>query len=75
MAFNPSINEDIRDCYFIVVLLKFWLSIISTRKSVASQQVNLGFVLEEKVTAAFVPKPDNRAEFGLGSHMNYLGQA
>ena len=57
------------------MLLKFWLSIISTIRSVASQQVNLGFKLEEKVTAASVPKPDNRVEFGLGSHMNYLGQA
>ena len=34
-------------------------------RSIASQQVKLGFVLEEKVTAHSIPKSDNRVEFRL----------
>ena len=51
MAYNPFINEDIRDCYFDykqAVLLKFLPSRISAIRSIASQQVKLGLVLEEK---------------------------
>ena len=48
------------------MLLSFWLSRISTIRSITSQQVKLRLVLEEKVTAASVLKPDNRVEFGLG---------
>ena len=48
------------------MLLRFWLSRTSTIRSVASQQVKLGLVLEEKLTAPSVPKSDNRVEFGLG---------
>ena len=68
MAFNPFINEDIRGCYFDyeqTVLLRFWSSRISMIRRVASQQVELGFVMEEKVTAPSISKPDNRVEYGL----------
>ena len=63
------LNEDIHDCFFDyeqAVLLRFWTSRIATIRSAANQQVMLGLVLEEKVTASSVPKLDNRVEFGLG---------
>ena len=66
LAYNRSINEDISDCYFDykqAVLLRFWLSRISKIRSIASQQVKLGLVLEEKVTVPSIPKSDNRVEF------------
>ena len=69
MAYNPFINEYIRDCFFDyeqAVLLRFWTSRIATIRSAANQQTKLGVVLEEKVTAPSVPKSDNRVEFGLG---------
>ena len=69
MAYNPFINEVIRDCFFDdeqAVLLRFWTSRIATIRSAANQQTKLGLVLEEKVTAPSVPKSDNRVEFGLG---------
>ena len=69
MAYNPFLNEDIRDCFFDneqAVLLRFWTSIIATIRRAANQQTKLGLVLEEKVTAPSVPKSDNRVEFGLG---------
>ena len=69
MAYNPIINEDIRDCFFDyerTLLLRFWLSGIATIRSAANQQVKLGNVLEEKLTAPSVPKFDNRVESGLG---------
>ena len=69
MAYNPFINEDIRDCFFDyeqAVLLRFWKSRIATIRSAANQQTNLGLVLAEKVNAPSVPKSDNRVEFGLG---------
>ena len=68
-AYNPSINEDIRDCYFDyeqAVLLRLWSSIISTTRSIASQQVKLGLVMKGKVTVPSKTKSDNRMEFGLG---------
>ena len=69
MAYNPFINEVIRDCFFDdeqAVLLRFCTSRIATIRSAANQQTKLGLVLEEKVTAPSVPKSDNRVEFGLG---------
>ena len=54
IAYNPFLNEDIRDCFFDyeqAVLLKFWTSRIATVRSAANQQAKLGLVLEEKVTA------------------------
>ena len=39
MAYNPFINEDIRDCHFDyeqAVLLRFWSSRISTKMNDAS---------------------------------------
>ena len=69
MAYNPFLNEDIRDCFFDyeqAVLLRFWTSRTATIRSAANQQAKLGLVLEEKVTAPSVPKLDNRVEFGLG---------
>ena len=69
IAYNPFLNEDIRDCFFDyeqAVLRKFWTSRIATRWSAANQQTKLGLVLEEKVTAPSVPKSDNRVEFRLG---------
>ena len=68
MAYNPFINEDIRDCFFDyeqAVLLRFWTSRIATIRSAANQQTKRGLVLEEKVTAPLVPESDNRVEFGL----------
>ena len=59
MTYNPFINEDIRDCYFDydqAELLISWLPKISTKRSIASQQVKLGLVLEERVTASSMPK-------------------
>ena len=68
-AYNPFINEDIRDCFFDyeqAVLLIFWPSRIATIRSAANQQTRLGLVLEEKVAALSLPKSDKRVEFGLG---------
>ena len=76
MAYNPFINEDIRDCLFDyeqAVLLRFWTSRIATIRSAANQQTKLGLFLEEEVTAPSVPKPDNRLEFGLGFSDELLG--
>ena len=67
MAYNPFIDEDIRDCFFDyeqAVLLIFWLSRITTTRSADNQQAKLGLVLDEKVTAPSVPKSDNRMEIG-----------
>ena len=69
IAFNPFLNEDIRDCFFDyeqAVLLKFWTSRIATIRSAATLQAKLRLVMEEKVTAPLVPKSDNRVKFGLG---------
>ena len=69
IAYNPFLNEDIRDCFFDyeqAVLLRFWTSRIATIRSAASQQTKLGLVLEEKVAAPSLPKSDSRLEFGLG---------
>ena len=69
MAYNPFMNEDMLDCFFDyeqAMLLRFWTSRIATIRSAANQQIKLGLVLEEKVTAPSVPKSDNRVEFGLG---------
>ena len=69
MAYNPFINEDIRDCFFDyeqALLLRFWTSRIATIRSATNQQTKLGLVLEEKETAPSVPKSDNRVEFRLG---------
>ena len=68
MAYNSFIKEDIRTCYFDykqAVLLRFWLSRISTIRIVASQQIKLGLVMEEKMTASSIPKSENRVESGL----------
>ena len=75
MAYNPFINEDIRDCLFDyeqAVLLRFWLARIATISSAANQQAKLGLVLEEKLTAPTVPKTDKRVEFGLGFSVELL---
>ena len=75
MAYNPFINEDIRDCFFDyeqAVLLRFWTSRIATIRSGSNQQTKLGLVLEEKVTAPSVPKSDNRVEFELGFSDEFL---
>ena len=51
MAYNPFINEDMRDCFFDyeqAVLLRFWTSRTATIKAQANQQARLGLVLEEK---------------------------
>ena len=37
-----------------------------TIRIIASQQIKLGLVLEEKMTAASKAKSDNPVEFGLG---------
>ena len=69
MAYNPFLDEDIRDCFFDyeqAALLRFWTSRTATIRSAANQQNRLGLVLEEKVTALSAPKSDNRVEFGLG---------
>ena len=52
IAYNPFLNEDIRDCFVDYeqgVLLRFWTSKIATIRSAANQQTRLGLVLEEKV--------------------------
>ena len=59
IAYNPFLNEDIRDCLFDydqAVLLRFWTSIIATIRCAANQRTRLGLVLEEKVAAPSVPK-------------------
>ena len=69
MAYNPFINEDLRDCFYDyeqAVLLRFWTSRIVTIGSATNQQNKLRLVLEEKMTAPSVPESDNRVEFGLG---------
>ena len=69
IAYNPFLNEAIRDCFFDyeqAVLLRFWTSRIATIRSAANQQAKLGLVLEERVTAPSVPESDKRVEFGLG---------
>ena len=67
IAFNPFLNEDIRDCFFDfeqAVLLKFWTSRIATIRSAATQQAKLRLVMA---------KSDNRVEFGLGFSDELLG--
>ena len=69
MAYNPFLNEDIRDCFFDYeqeVLLRFWTSRIATIRSAANLQTKRVLVLEEKVAATSVPESDKRVEFGLG---------
>ena len=69
MAYNSFINEDIRDSYFDyerAVLLRFCMLKISKIRIVASLQVKMGLVLEEKVTAPSIPQCENRVQFGLG---------
>ena len=69
IAYNPFLNEDMRDCFFDyeqAVLLRFWTSRIATIRGAANQQTRLGLILEEKVAAPLVPKSDKRVEFGLG---------
>ena len=69
MAYNPFLNEDIRDCFFDYeqeVLLRFWTSRIATIRSAANLQTKRALVLEEKVAATSVPESDKRVEFGLG---------
>ena len=69
MVYNSFSNEGIRDCFFDyeqAVLLRFWRSRSAKIRNAANQQVKLGLVLEEKVTAPSVPNSDNRVEFGLG---------
>ena len=66
MAYNPFINEDICDCYFDyeqAVLLRLCSSRTSKIRSIASQQVKLVFLLEEKATAPSIPKSDNPVKF------------
>ena len=75
VAYDSLINEDIHDCLFEyeqAVLLRFWKSIITTIRSAFNQQTKLELVLEEKMTAPSVPKPDNIAEFGLGFSDEFL---
>ena len=75
MAYNPLINEDVRDCFFDydqALLLRFWTSRIATIRSAANQQTKLGLVLLEEVTATSVPKSDNRVEFALGFSDEFL---
>ena len=65
MAYNPFINEDLRDCFFDyeqAVLLRFWTATI---RSATNQQTKPGLVLEEKVTVPSVPNSDNQVEVGL----------
>ena len=69
MAYNPFLNDDIRECFFDyeqAVLLRVWTSRIATIRIAANQHSKLGLVLEEKVTAPSVRKSDNRVEFRLG---------
>ena len=68
IAYNPFLNEDIRDCFFDyeqAVLLRFWKSRIATIRSAATQRTRLGLFLERKVAAPLSPKSDKRVEFGL----------
>ena len=69
IAYNPFLNEDIRDCFFDyeqAVLLRFWTSRIATIRGPANHQTRLGLILEEKVAAPSVLKSGKRVEFGLG---------
>ena len=69
IAYNPFLNEDIRDYFFDyepAVLLRFWTSRTATIRSAANRQTRLGLVLEEKMTASSVPKSDKQVEIGLG---------
>ena len=61
IAYNPFLNEDIRDCFFDyeqAVLLRFWTARVATIRSAVNQQIRLGLVIEEKVAAPSVPKCD-----------------
>ena len=42
------------------------MSRIVTIMSATNPQIKLGSILEEEVTAPYVPKSDKRVEFGLG---------
>ena len=72
MAYNPFINKDMRDCYFdyeqAVYTKKLGLRLLrkSVIRSSASQQVKLGLVMEDNVTAPSIPKSDNSVGFKLG---------
>ena len=56
MAYNPFINEEIRNCFFDyeqAVLLRFWTSRFATIRSAANWHSKLGLALEEKVDCTF----------------------
>ena len=51
IAYNPFLNEDIRDCFFDykqAVLLRFWTSRSAKIRSAANQQTRPALVLGEK---------------------------
>ena len=60
IAYNPFLNEDIRDCFFDyeqAMLLRFWKSRIATIRSAANQQAKLGLGVssnvQEQIPSAF----------------------
>ena len=70
----PFINGDIHDCYFDYeqsVLLRCWLSRISTIRSIASQEIKLGLLWEAKVISPSIRKSDNRVISDWDSQMSY----
>ena len=69
MADNLFINEDMRDSVFVyeqAKSLRFLLSRMPMRRNIASQQVKLRPVLEEKLTALPIPKYDTTMKIALG---------
>ena len=65
MAYNPFINEEIRNCFFDyeqAVLLRFWTSRIATIRSAAKWHSKLGLALEPCAGTCV----ENRVECGLG---------
>ena len=69
MAYNLFINEDMRDNVFVyeqAKLIRFLLSRMPTIRNIASQQIKLRLVLDEKLTVPSIPKFDTKVKIALG---------
>ena len=72
MAYNLFIYEDMRDCVFVyeqATLIRFLLSRMPTIRNIASQQIKLRLVLDEKLTASSIQKSDTKGKLYWDSEM------
>ena len=70
MAYNPFVNEEARDSYFDyeqAVILNFYVEKVREMGTIASEQLQLGVILEERVIESSVPQPEGQESFECGS--------